>query len=122
MPKIKALDVVPLLLTLGVIALFAAYAYGGGNADKQVRIRTFDSEFIYPLDKAADLLLEGPLGVTHVHIRDGAVWVSESPCKEKICIGVGKINRAGTWLACLPNRVFIQVEGKDEDEVDAAAF
>ena len=120
--KVKILDIVPLVLTLGVITLFSVYAYGDSRSSLQVRIQTPDGEFLYPLDRAADLRMAGPLGETIVHIADGSVWVEDSPCRQKICVRSGKLKKAGTWLACLPNRVFVHVEGKDEEEVDAAAF
>ena len=127
MPKIKKipikiLDAVPIILTLAVIALFSIRAYGGAGTNLQVRIQTPAGEFLYPLDKELTLHMEGPLGETEVYILNGSVRVTTSPCREKVCISVGTLSRSGAWLACLPNWIFVQVEGIDDEEIDAVSF
>ncbi len=54
------------------------------------------------------LEIEGPLGKTMVHIHQGKVWVSESPCPDKTCIKMGKIPDNGGFIACLPNKVILR--------------
>jgi hypothetical protein len=67
--------------------------------------------------------VEGPIGHTHVVIEGNRVRVTESPCRDKICIAAGWIEHTGEWTACLPNRVFVRVEGGERDDgVDAQTF
>ena len=71
------------------------------------------------LDSEATVHVPGPLGDTVVAIRDGAVEVLSSPCPEKICIKTGKVSKPGQWIACLPNKVFVAVQGKRHEQPDA---
>jgi hypothetical protein len=54
-----------------------------------------------------------------VAIRDGAVEVLSSPCREKICVKTGKVSKPGQWIACLPNKVFVAVRGRRNEQPDA---
>ena len=66
----------------------------------------------YSLDKDRVIHVQGPLGVTTVLIENGEVRVEDSPCREKICIKMGKIHRTGEQLICVPNRVVVELEGE----------
>ncbi|MDE6407177.1 MAG: NusG domain II-containing protein [Anaeroplasmataceae bacterium] len=48
-------------------------------------------------------------------IENETVYVKESSCKDKVCIHQGKIKAAGQTITCLPQRVFIQLEGSGVD-------
>ena len=112
-----------LVLTLGivlVVGLSLRLAQSGGEA--QVRIDGAEESWIYPLDAEVEVEVDGPLGVTHVHIHGGAVWVSESPCNQKICIAAGNISSPGTFIACLPNQVLVRIVGLEEEGIDGVAF
>jgi hypothetical protein len=81
-------------------------------------------EWLYPLDASRDVEVPGPLGTTVVEIKDGNARVLDSPCPNKTCIAAGEISLNGQWLACLPNRVFVRIEGgpSDGDTVDAGVY
>ncbi len=49
--------------------------------------------------------------------------MEEDPGPLQICVQKGRISQAGEWLACLPNEVFIRIEGSTSaDGVDGQAF
>jgi len=75
-----------------------------------------DGDTIYraPLDRDFKAELSGPLGTTHLEIRDGAAQVVSSPCPYKVCISMGKISRQNEIIACVPNRLLVKVVGTDE--------
>ena len=111
------------MLTVGillVVGLSLRLAQSGGES--QVRIEGAEESWLYPLDSEVELEVRGPLGHTHVHIHDGAVYVSESPCNQKICIAAGSISAPGTFIACLPNQVLIRIEGVEKEGLDGVAF
>ncbi|PLX87811.1 MAG: hypothetical protein C0619_14525 [Desulfuromonas sp.] len=74
--------------------------------------------FSAPLDTPRQFAVEGPLGMTRMEVRNGAVRVLHSPCPQKICIGLGEARRAGDLLACVPNRIVVRIEG----DVEGAAY
>ena len=70
----------------------------------------------YPLNKDGVFSLNG--GTNTLVIENGEAWVSKANCPDKICMGMGKISKNGEFIACLPNRVIIVVEGGEESPVD----
>ena len=119
----RPLDYLALILSIGAVVAASVFAYGGNVQASEVSIENEEGTFLYPLDQDRDVAVHGPLGDTMVHVRDGRVRVHESPCRDKICIAAGWLDQTGQWTACLPNRVFVRVEGgESEDGVDAQTF
>jgi len=114
--KPTALDIVIILTTLVLIVFSAVWVYGGEAGPLQVRITSAytNQEWIYPLTSDQEIAVPGPLGLTYIHIHDGQAAFTDSPCPEKTCVLAGAISIAGAWNACLPNRVFVRIEGKQE--------
>ncbi|MCF0242049.1 MAG: NusG domain II-containing protein [Treponema sp.] len=113
--KIKILDVVFILIFLILIICSFCGLIKKDSGSKMIFAKTPKGEFVYPLDKNADLEFDGILGKTKVKIEDGKVWVTESPCKNKFCIQKGSLSVAGDFAACLPNGVIVTVEGGEEE-------
>ena len=118
--SLKPLDWVLLIFAIALVVLLSIHSAGGGESE--VRIDGADESWIYPLDAEVELAVPGPLGITHVHLHDGKVWVSDSPCRQKVCIAAGEISSAGAFIACLPIKVLIRIEGRAEGDVDGFAF
>ena len=66
----------------------------------------------YPLRKSGTFPLNG--GSNILVVENGEAWVSDADCPDKVCMGMGKISRNGEFIACLPNRLRIVVEGAAE--------
>ncbi len=120
--RFRVFDYVAFLLAVIVVVAFSVYAYGGGEQGSVARIETEEAEFVYTLQENQEFDLAGPLGETHVQVVDGRIRVTESPCREKICIAAGWASQSGEWIACLPNRIFIRLEGGESQSVDAQTF
>ena len=86
------------------------------GTDAVAVVRTDDGEEVYPLNKDGVFSLNG--GTNTLVIENGEAWVSEADCPDKICMGMGKNSKNGEFIACLPNRVIIVVEGGEESPVD----
>ena len=71
----------------------------------------------YPLSQDGVFQLNG--GSNTLVVSNGEAWVSEANCPDKVCMGMGKISRNGEFIACLPNRLIINVEGGDGLTPDA---
>lgn len=119
--RLRPLDVAAFLLALLVIGALSAAAYGRARGVPQVHIRGDQGLWIYPLDENRLLSIAGPIGQTVVEIREGAVRVLSSPCPEQSCVRTGPAARAGQWIACLPNRVLVTLEGRDRGAPDAVS-
>ena len=70
----------------------------------------------YPLYKSGTFPLNN--GSNILVVENGEAWVSEANCPDKVCMGMGKISRNGEFIACLPNRLIVVVEGGEPALVD----
>ena len=73
----------------------------------------------YPLSKNGTFPLNG--GTNILVIEGGEAWVSEASCPDQICMQMGRISRNAEFIACLPNRVLIVIEGGEDTGLDATA-
>ncbi len=120
--KLKVFDGIVIVFALFITVCAALSVYRPGGSDGNFVIEASGRRWTYPSDAVALVEAEGPLGISVVEIRDGTVRMVSSPCPDETCVAVGSISRAGQWIACLPNQVFIYVEGKDQNDVDGATW
>jgi len=119
--KIKAFDIIIIIAVAG-LTIYAAYmAYLRPHGKAQVLIQGQGGEWVYPIEADATVVVTGPLGDTTVRICGNLAWVESSPCDNHTCIAVGSISRQGEWAACLPNNVFVVVNGI-EDDIDGISW
>jgi hypothetical protein len=71
---------------------------------------------VFPLDAEEHIGVSGPLGETVVEISGGQSRVLSSPCANQTCVAAGHLSRRGQWAACLPNKVFVYIEGTGDDD------
>ncbi len=45
-----------------------------------------------------------------IKIEKGKVWVESASCKNQICVNHKPISKRGEVIACLPNKVIIEIE------------
>lgn len=118
----RPLDLAILLLAGAAVFVSAMGVYGGGGKPSVV-VSAGEHEWIYPLDGERSLDVAGPLGTTVVAVADGAARILSSPCPNQTCVASGARALPGQWLACLPNKVFVRIEGiAVEGGVDAGSF
>jgi hypothetical protein len=121
---LKTLDFAVIALSLAITAGAAFAVYARPPALARAHIRGEGRSWIFPLDAEERIRVPGPLGETVVEIRGGRVRVLSSPCVNQTCVAAGHIHRQGEWAACLPNRVFVAIEGSADnaETPDAAAW
>jgi hypothetical protein len=112
MKRLKPGDYAVIALVIAVVT-FLLYQYvfsSSQGTEVQVTSQTFQHSFSLKEDRVIEV--EGPLGITSVIISDGGVRISDSPCREKICIKMGEKQRVGEQIVCVPNRVIVEVKGE----------
>ncbi|NCB01934.1 MAG: NusG domain II-containing protein [Spirochaetia bacterium] len=125
MKHIKLVDILffTLFLTISVlsISLFTTI-----STNPEVHVTSGGKEWVYDLSVDTKASFEGPVGLTTIEIFDNKVHVHESDCKNQVCVLAGWISKPGEWIACLPNNVFIVIQGEQEiakeGEVDETSF
>lgn len=122
MIKLRFFDWAAVGINCVVILFFSWHAFARVGGEPVVYIQGESNAWVFPLDENREISIPGPLGNTRIIVREGETYVEDSPCRDKLCIYFGRIARAGNWIACLPNRVFIRIESKTEADVDATVF
>lgn len=100
-----------LVLTLGT----AWVVLTPTDAPLRVEVQDPEGVALYPLNEDREIEAHGPLGITHIHVAQGRVWVHDSPCTNQVCVAMGVIHSSGQFVACLPNQVFVRITGGADD-------
>jgi len=114
--KFKFGDIIAGITVLLCAVISALVIYMPGDGDMaEVVVTCGDDVMYYPLSADAEFTVNG---VTVV-IGSGCVYVSDSDCRDKICVNTGKISRVGQSLVCLPAQVSVAVVGNGGDVIVA---
>ncbi len=109
-----------------MIACSVFWSAGLRDGELRVEVEASGVLHVVSLSENGDLTVDGPVGLTRIHVENGHVSVSDSDCRDKICVAMGAISRPTAWIACLPNRVFVRVaavgDSSDKEAVDDVAF
>lgn len=65
---------------------------------------------------AYDIEIKTEYGYNKIHVDKGSICVSESDCRDQICVKQGEISDDGVPIICMPHRVTVEIEG---DKIDA---
>ena len=72
-----------------------------------------------PLGTDTEVVVEGFAGLNcTVCVADGAAYVTEADCPDKLCVDHSPISRSGESIVCLPARITVTIRGMEESEVD----
>lgn len=120
--KPRPLDFAALFFGVVVLILFSFTTYRNYSGIIGIQVTANSEKSFYPLGSDITVWLRGPLGSTELRIESGEARIADSPCPDKLCIDMGRINAPGHWIACLPNRVFIEIKGKEQEKLDAHSY
>ena len=112
----KPLDFLIIGVSSALAALSAFAVYGHSGSAGQAIIQGEGKTWVFPLDAEEKVSVSGPLGKTVVEISGGRSRVLSSPCANQTCVAAGRLSRPGQWTACLPNKVFVYIEGTGDDD------
>lgn len=72
----------------------------------------------YDLSIDAEYTIKTDYGTNIVQIKDKKVKMIEADCRDQVCVHSTPIDREGQVIVCLPHKVFVEVKGEEEDEID----
>ncbi|WP_010259540.1 NusG domain II-containing protein [Treponema primitia] len=121
---LKPLDFAAILFSAALTVFSAFMVYGRPRDAAQVFIQGEGRTWVFPSDAEETVSIPGPVGDTVVEISGGRSRILSSPCNNQICVAAGHIHRQGQWVACLPNKVFLYIEGTGDEntELDSIAW
>lgn len=113
--RLKLFDIVFILIFLIVIFLsfFSLFRKKNEKA-AELFVQTPKEKFVYSLAKDGIYKFKGLLEESSIQVENGRAKFIDSPCENKNCIQSGEISTNGQWAACLPNGIFIKIEGKSK--------
>lgn len=77
-----------------------------------------DGETVETISLNGEYLEKEINGVT-VCRENGEIYVKEAACPDKVCVRSGRISKAGEGIICAPNRVAVEISGKNQNQLDA---
>lgn len=103
--RIADVAVIVALALLATVLMFTVYANGGEKV-----VITYDGKSAeYDLNIDREITIENKLTVC---IKDGAVWVKDAECPDKICRKHGAIKKANETIVCAPQGITLRIVGK----------
>ena len=119
---VKPFDYVLVIMVCTAIAVLSFRVYHVDTQPSMVSVKTESGLSLYSIDQNRRLEVKGPMGITIIEIADSQVRVVSSPCRDKLCILKGTLQRSGDWTACMPNRVYVGIQGKVEEGLDEFSY
>ena len=118
--RLRILDYL-MLASIVTISLWAGFfLYAGEKHTERLVIETPSGKWIYPLTETRTVVAPGAIGNTIIRIENNTAFISDSPCPNKTCMNAAALKKTGDWNACMPNRVFLHIEGDtSEDAFDS---
>lgn len=104
-----------ILLLAGVS--FLVYNIAFGKEGVKVRVMVNQEEFgVYNLNEEQIININNH---DTLLIKDGYADMIEADCPDKLCVKQNPISKSGESIICLPNKVVINIIGKQKADVDA---
>lgn len=115
-------------ILLGIILLVfctaASIFIAGGSVDGSIVTVKIDDTlygtYELTLDQRVEIDQDGHHNV--ISIKDGAVTMTQSDCKNQVCVEQGAIHKSKQVIVCLPNHVIVSIEGGDDNSMDSIAY
>lgn len=107
--------IIVLLLFVGAACLFIQ----GKDDGEYVRITTNGETDRYPISE--DRTIEQKNGKSRYNtivIKDNEVYMENASCPDQICVHHKAVSKNGESIICLPNEVYIEIEGSTVREID----
>ena len=104
-PFFRLADLIPAGVAAAAALLLLLLPGGEGQA-AEVRLAG-EVVAVLPLSQDTTYVCHG---VTVV-VQDGAAYIRDADCPDKLCVKAGRLTKAGDTAICLPNRVTVTVTG-----------
>lgn len=108
-----------LFIIAGLISLLYVYKLTMSNGKDNVVILQNGKVFgTYPIEKDQTVEVKVDGHTNKINIKNRNVQMAFSTCANQDCIRQGKIHDSSKSIICLPNKVVVEIEGK-EGEFDS---
>jgi len=71
--------------------------------------------------EAYEFTVETEWGSNTVRVEPGRICVKDADCRDRVCVNSGWISDTAAPLVCLPHKLVIKIESKENSEIDAVS-
>lgn len=121
-PSGSDLFVISLIILISLFFIFSHNYKKNQAVDKSQLFIYESSEVVEVLDLKEDKTITILNDQVHIQIKDSKVKVLKSDCPHKICINSGLIQYDNEVIACVPNRVLLEIQASKDNFLDAVVF
>ena len=115
--KIKDIILVVLILFVaGGVWLLHEVLKDAGSGVAVIRVNG-EIEGPYPLSEDREISING--GTNILRIRNGKAKMIEADCPDQLCVNQRAVSADNESIICLPNKVIVEIQSRQESEYDA---
>ncbi len=117
--------ILAVLFAAGIIASVLVMRY---EAPEKIAVIYQDGEEIERIDLARvtesyTIRIEGDDGAVNiVLVEPGQISMQEANCPDELCVKQGAISGGLVPIVCLPHRISISIESREEEDVDVEVY
>lgn len=116
-----------IIFVMGVLAvsllIWLAFRYiNGSSGDSVAVVRNGQEEGRYSLLEDNVYIISGETGYNLLVISGGEAFITDADCPDGLCMKQKPISRKGESIICLPHKLVIQIEAKEESDLDAVTY
>lgn len=112
---IKKADIILLIILVIVGGLISWLSVSTGTTGKEAVVTVNGKLYgSYSLYQDQEITIKQHSHINKITIKNGYVQMTESDCKNQLCVKQGAINKTSQSIVCLPNRVMIEIKGGKE--------
>lgn len=107
------------LFLFGIVLTFCIYRFSENGSMITISV---DGQIFgtYTLNEPREIPIELDGRVANVVvIENGAAYMKDADCPDKLCMHQGTISRDGQTIVCLPHRLVVEVTGGEKEEYDS---
>ena len=82
-----------------------ALVYSNGKLIREINLDEVNESYSFRVESENG-------GYNIINVENGKIYVSEASCPDKVCIRTGKISSSAVPIACLPNKLVIEIKDK----------
>ena len=118
---IKKADIVLFLILAALGIAVTVISLNGAEDGSVVQVSVDGKTYgVYSLNKNQTIEIKQDKSINKITIKDGHVQMSDSTCKNQICVKTGEISNTSQSIVCLPNKVMVEIV-RGEAQFDAVS-
>lgn len=103
-----------IIIAVILLAAVLLLAFRPKEIGKTATVRV-DGEEYKTLNLESEEKTEITVNGVSIVCDSGEIYIKESTCRDRVCVNAGHISKKGQSAVCVPNRVSVEIKGKDKD-------